>query len=192
MTRRGAEPPNSGSTTLDGAPDPESVARAIALRLLASAPRSRAQLAEAIAGRDVPEDVARAVLDRFTEVGLIDDAAYAQTLVRSRHADRGLSRRALGEELRRKGIAVDVASEALAALDADTELETARRLVERKLAATAGLDTQTRIRRTVATLARKGYPPGVVLALIRDQLAGEGILSSLSDGSDDGQEAEGG
>ena len=52
-------------------------------------------MAEAAIARDVPAAVAERVLDRFTEVGLIDDAAFAATWVRSRHATRGLSRSAL-------------------------------------------------------------------------------------------------
>ena len=176
-------------------PADEAAARAIALRQLTDGPRSRAQLAAAMARRNVPDDVATAVLDRFTDVGLVDDAEFARTLVRSHHADRGLARRALREELLRKGIASDVAGEALAGLDADREHETAVQLVSRKLAATAGLDTQTRIRRTMATLGRKGYAPGVVMDLVREQLAREGDPSLIEGGIDDdpvGEEGEGG
>ena len=80
---RATEPPAAGAAAHDREPDQESVARVIALRLLTGAPRSRHQLAEALARRDVPDDVATRVLDRFTDVGLIDDAEYARTLVRS-------------------------------------------------------------------------------------------------------------
>ncbi len=43
------------------------------------------------------------ILDRFEEVGLVDDAQYAEMIVRTRHAERGLSRRAISTELRRRG-----------------------------------------------------------------------------------------
>lgn len=173
MARRTGEPPGDGAATQDREPDQESLARSIALRLLTAAPRSRAQLAEAMARHDVPEDVASAVLDRYEDVGLVDDAEFARMLVRSRHADRGLARRALGDELRRKGIAPALAESALDELSSDTELDTARRLVARKLRATAGLETQVRIRRTMSALGRKGYPPGLVLGLVREELGRE-------------------
>ncbi len=167
------------------------MARAIALRLLTSAPRSRAQLAEAMARREVPDDVASAVLDRFTDVGLVDDEEYARMLVRARHDDRGLARRALGEELRRKGISAEVAAEALSGLDPESERATAQRLVARKLASTRGLDTQVRVRRTLAALGRKGYPPGIVMEVVRDYLATEqgsdeigGLPIALDEGDD--------
>lgn len=138
-----------------------------------------------MARRDVPEGVASAVLDRFTEVGLVDDAEYARMLVRTRHAERGLSRRALAVELRRKGIGDDLAAEALDEVDEDDEEATARRLVRRKLMATAGLDAQVQARRTYAALGRKGYPPGLVARLIREELATAGFAATGWDAGED-------
>jgi regulatory protein len=172
--RFGTEPPPTGAAAQDAEPDQESVARAIALRLLTASARSRSQLAEAMARKDVPDDVAARVLDRFTEVGLIDDAEYAHMLVRTRHAERGLSRRAIAVELRRRGIDDELAGEALAQVDEDDEELAARRLVRRKLASTTGLDAQTRWRRTVAALGRRGYAPGLVSRLVREELVRQG------------------
>lgn len=171
--RFGTEPPSTGAAAQDAEPDQESVARSIALRLLTASPRSRAQLAEAMARKDVPDEVAQRVLDRFTEVGLIDDAEYARMVVRTRHAERGLSRRAIAVELRRRGIDDEVAGDALEQVDTDDEESAARRLVRRKLASTAGLDAQTRSRRTLAALGRKGYSPGFVARIVREELAAQ-------------------
>ena len=93
--------------------DAESVARAIVLRQLSMAPRSRAQLERKLRQRGCDDTVAAKVLDRMTEVGLVDDEAYAQMLVRSRQAGKGLARRALAHELRKQGIDQEVADEAL-------------------------------------------------------------------------------
>ena len=185
--RFGTEPPSTGAAAQDAEPDQESVARAIALRLLTSSPRSRAQLAEAMARKDVPDDVAERVLDRFTEVGLIDDVEYARMVVRTRHAERGLSRRAIAVELRRRGIDDEVAGDALEQVDADDEESAARRLVRRKLASTSGLDAQTRSRRTFAALGRRGYPPGLVARLVREELAAQ---DPTADSNLDGFEPE--
>ncbi len=65
------------------------------------------------------------VLDRFDEVGLVDDASYAEMIVRTRHAERGLSRRAIAVELRRRGIDEDVAADALEQVDGDDERQAA-------------------------------------------------------------------
>ncbi|MGH3497161.1 MAG: regulatory protein RecX [Nocardioidaceae bacterium] len=151
--------------------DPGTVARRIALRRLTDQPRTRADLAQALAKRNVPDDVAVPLLDRFEEVGLLDDAAYARAWVSSRQAGRGLARRALAVELRRKGVPDDVANAALDELDPDAETETARRLVRRKLTSTAGLDPAVRRRRLVGLLARRGYPAGVAARVVGEELA---------------------
>lgn len=173
--RPAAEPPADGPAAQDAEPDPEAVARAIVLRRLTAAAQSRGQLADALARRDVPEDVATRVLDRFTEVGLIDDQEYARMFVRSRHAERGLSRRALGVELRRKGIDDETAAVALEDLDDADEEQAARALVRRRLRATAGLETAVRVRRVYGALGRKGYPGGLAARLVREELAAEGV-----------------
>ncbi|MGY1671729.1 regulatory protein RecX, partial [Geodermatophilus sp. SYSU D00710] len=148
--------------------DPESVARAICLRALTGAARTRQQLADLLARRGIPEDAATAVLDRFGEVGLIDDAAFARAWVTSRQAGRGLARRALRAELRAKGVDGEEAEQALAEVDDDDERAAARRLVERRLPALRRVDRATATRRLIGMLARKGYSGGLAAAVVRD------------------------
>jgi len=153
--------------------DPESVARAIVLRQLTMAPRSRAQLEDRLAERGAPEDIARRVLDRFEEVGLVDDAAFAAGWVRSRHETRGLSRRALAHELRVKGVGEQTAQEALAALDGDDERRAAEQLVARRLPAVRRLPRDKQLSRLAGMLARRGYGSGLALQVVRDALDDE-------------------
>ena len=150
--------------------DPEAVARLICLRLLAVAPRTRAQLADALRRRGVEQDAAAAVLARFAEVGLIDDAMFASTWVESRHHGRGLGRRALASELNRRGVNRSDIDAAVAQISPETELATARALVERRLASTAGQPAQVRFRRLAGMLARKGYPAGIAYRVVREAL----------------------
>ena len=169
---------------VDGPPepsaDPEQVARQICLHQLEFAPRTRAELAATLAKRGVPDDVAEAVLGRFAEVGMIDDALFSQMWVTSRHRGRGLAGRALEQELRRKGVDDDTARLALDALSADEERATARSLVQRKLPATRGLTPDARVRRLAGMLARKGYSAGLAFAVVREALAEEGAEVEIS------------
>ncbi|MGN6677373.1 MAG: regulatory protein RecX [Streptosporangiaceae bacterium] len=165
--------------------DPEAVARLICLRQLTAAPRTRAQLAETLRRRGVPDDAAEAVLGRFTEVGLIDDATFAKAWVESRHYGRGLGRRALAAELNQRGVEREDIQEAVAKLSPETELSTARLLVERRLRATAGLPAQARLRRLVGMLARKGYPAGLSYRVVREALDRD-RQSRADGGPDDG------
>ncbi|MGN9809709.1 regulatory protein RecX [Micromonospora sp. BQ11] len=152
--------------------DEAEVAREICLRQLAVRPRTRAELAGALARKGISDEVSAEVLDRYDEVGIIDDAAFAKAWVSSRHAGRGLARRALANELRQRGVDGEVASEALGELDEETEAETARALVDRKLRSARG-EPDAVFRRLVAMLARKGYPPGVAIRAVKDALAAQ-------------------
>ncbi len=154
--------------------DPYAVARGIVLNQLSTRARSRAELATKLASRNVPDEVATEVLDRMEQINLVDDGAFASEWVRSRHRSRGLAGRALTAELRRKGVDDEVTRVALEQLDPDIEVATARELVVRRMRATRGLDRQVRIRRLAGMLARKGYPGGMAMAVVREALAAEG------------------
>ncbi|MCX3060508.1 recombination regulator RecX [Streptomyces beihaiensis] len=167
-------PPSSRAERGEPSGDPAERARNICLRLLTGTPRTRSQLAEALRKRDIPDEVAEEVLSRFEEVGLINDSAFADAWVESRHHGRGLARRALARELRTKGVDSTVIDEAVGQLDAEQEEETARELVARKLRSTRGLDRDKRLRRLAGMLARKGYPEGMALRVVRQALEGEG------------------
>jgi regulatory protein len=162
-----------GERAADERDDPESVARLICLRLLTAAPRTQAELATALRRRGIPDNAAQAVLARFAEVKIIDDATFARAWVESRHHGRGLAARALGAELRRKGVApVDIAG-ALEELAPDQELATARELVARRLPGTRGQPGPARMRRLTGMLARKGYGPGLAFRVVREALEQE-------------------
>ncbi len=137
--------------------DPVGVAREICLRLLTERARTRHELAQALQRRGIPDEAATTVLSRFDEVGLIDDAAFAGQWVRSRHRARGLSRRAIAMELRRKGVDDEVAGEALAEVDGDAEEERAYELVVRKLR-TVAADTPERAEGGGAAARRDARP----------------------------------
>ncbi|MCZ2831086.1 regulatory protein RecX [Modestobacter sp. VKM Ac-2986] len=165
---------SSRSTDADGAPtemeDPEAVAKGICLRALTGAAKTRKQLADLLAKKEVPAEVADAVLDRFTDVGLIDDAAFAAAWVSSRQSGRGLARRALASELRAKGVDGEVAAAAVAEVDPQAEWDSARALVARKMPSMQRLDRVTAERRLMGMLARKGYGGGLAGYVVREAL----------------------
>ena len=170
----GGAPSSSRAEEGESPGDPVERARAICLRLLTGTPRTRKQLADALRKREIPEDVADEVLSRFEEVGLINDSAFADAWVESRHHGRGLARRALAQELRTKGVDSTLIDEAVGQLDSEQEETTARELVARKLRSTRGLDRDKRLRRLAGMLARKGYSEGMALRVVRQALEEEG------------------
>jgi regulatory protein len=155
----------------DGSPgDPESVARTICLRQLDQRARTRSELETTLRRRGVPDDAARSVLDRLTEVGLIDDDAFAESYAMAVHRERGLAGRAVAMKLRQRGIDEPRVQAAVGQIDAESEGAAARSLVARRLKSMRGLDPQAQARRLVGLLARRGYPAGLAYQIVRESL----------------------
>jgi regulatory protein len=161
--------------------DPEQVARSIVLRRLSATPRTRRELHDDLRRRGIPDDVSERVLNRFVEVGLIDDAEFARQWAESRQRTKGSARSVLRQELRAKGVDDDIVMEALEPIDAETEGVRARRLVENKVTAMSRLEPAVRERRLISMLVRRGYSYGVAMSVVR-QLLGE--TEFLEDSSD--------
>jgi regulatory protein len=147
------------------------VARDICLQQLAVRPRTRAELAAVLRKRGIADQVAAEVLDRYDEVGLIDDAAFAKAWVTSRHHGKGLARRALAGELSKRGIDGELVGAALEEIDQETEATTARALVDRRLRTMPAGPPEVMFRRLIGMLARKGYPPGLAITAVKEALA---------------------
>ncbi len=186
VRRRSARSPDEPTpgTRADLTPDadPRSVARAIAVRQLTAAPRTRAQLDDALTRRGVADDVAADLLDRLEEVGLVDDQEYARVWVESRHAGRGLSRRALRHELTARGVDPELVRSAVLVVDDQAELAAATALVRRRLAGMAEQDPQRRDRRLLGLLARRGYGAETAHRALRAALAARSADSMESVG----------
>jgi regulatory protein len=145
----------------------ESEARRIALDALSRTARTRGQLEALLQRKDVAPEAAAAVLDRFEEIGLINDVGYAEAFVESRHRVRGQGGRALSAELRRRGVADEVVADAVGALDPDLEFETACRLARSRFDRMSRLAPEVKVRRLAGFLARKGYSGAIVARAVR-------------------------
>ena len=156
----------------DAEADPEVIARTIALRKLTAQARTRHELSVALRARNVPEDAATEVLDRLGEVGLVDDAAFAEDWVASRQQRRHLSRSALRQELQRKGVAREQIDQALEHVSSDAEYRAALDLARRKYATMSGLEPTVRYRRLAGALARRGFGSATTARVLRDLLGG--------------------
>ncbi len=164
-------PPPSDEVEAGDELDPHDVARQIVLRQLAAAPKTRSQLESVLRRRGCSDEVSAAVLDRMEQVGLVDDAAFADTLIRSKQSGRGLARRALAQELRTRGVGDETARAALDGVDPVAEEERARELVAKRLRQLHGLDAVVQTRRLAGMLARKGYSSEMTMRVVREAVA---------------------
>lgn len=160
--------------------DPVEVAKHIVLNQLTASAKSRHQLEQVLAKRSVPPAAAQAALDRFVELGYIDDAAFARSWVESRQRSRGLSASALRRELREKGIDAEIAEQVIGESVTDEgERQAATLLVEKKLRSMRGVDQETATRRLVGMLGRKGYGGGMAYSVVREALSARAAEAAL-------------
>lgn len=157
--------------------DAESAARAICLQQLSQRARSRAELAAVLHRRGLPETAAQSVLDRFTEVGLVDDSALAANFASAQHGERGLAARAVAAQLRQRGIDEPTVQAAIAPIDADCDAAAARHLVARRLKSLRGLEPQSQARRLVALLGRRGFSAALAYQVVREALGAPEFLA---------------
>ena len=172
--------------------DPEARARGLLLDSLSRSARTRGQLSEMLERKGVSEEVAEAALDRFTELGLVDDAAYAEAFTRSRHEHKGLGSRAIAYELRRRSVPDELVQEAVSVLDSEQEQHTASRLAAERQARMRGLPREVQARRLAGFLARKGYGGEMVGRAVREALANAAAADEAeADAENDGFDPDG-
>jgi regulatory protein len=146
----------------------------VSMHALARRGMSAGEMADYLHGRGFESDQVELECERLLGVGLLDDHALAETLVRTLRDRKGLGRSALVAELRRRkldGVAID---EALSALDSDDELVRAIELAERRAPQLRSYDPETARRRLGAFLQRKGYSGSVISTAVARALAPSG------------------
>ena len=151
-------------------------AKQVLLRRLSNAPRTRKELAKDLKDKDISDEVANLALDRFEEVGLINDQALASNYVSSQHERKGLGKNALRQQLRAKGISDDVALEAVSQISDDQEFQAAFALACKKIRSLQRDDAKTQLRKIVGVLARKGYSSNLAFRVAKE------VITDLPDG----------
>lgn len=144
----------------------EQRAKNILLFQLSRSMKTRHQLAEVLKRREIPTEIANAVLDRFTEAQLIDDAAFTSAFVRSR-LEAGRSAMAIRQDLTRKGVAKDLIFSAVGQIDQEQEQEIADRLAVSKYQRMLKLEPEVRQRRLLGFLQRRGFSQAIAHRAIR-------------------------
>ena len=151
-------------------------AKQVLLRRLSHAPRTRKELAKDLKDKDISDEVANVALDRFEEVGLINDQALASNYVSSQHQRKGLGKNALRQQLRAKGVSDEVALEAISQISDDQEFQAAFALACKKIRSLQKDDAKTQLRKIVGVLARKGYSSNLAFRVAKE------VITDLPDG----------
>lgn len=146
----------------------EQRAKNVLLFQLSRSMKTRYQLAQILKKREIPDDIAESVLDRFTEAQLIDDAAFARAFVNSRVAVTGKSRSVIARELKQKGVSAQDSEQALSVIDAELEDQTAYSVAKKRYQQLSKLEPEVRRRRLMGFLLRRGFSAGLAGRILRD------------------------
>jgi regulatory protein len=145
-----------------------------ATRYLSHRPRSESELKDKLRRRGFDIEIIEAVVSRLKEQGLVDDAAFARYWAENRESFSPRSRRLTRVELRQKGIADDIITEAVSVIDDETSAYKAARGKAHNLRQVEYEDFR---RRLGEYLKRRGFSYGAISHAVeqvwRDQKGGD-------------------
>lgn len=134
--------------------------------LLRNRLKSRFEVEHKLIEKKYPKDEIQSALLKLEEIGAIDDIRFAKAYANDKlkFSRRGKFRISL--ELLQKGVSKDFIEQAVSDINDDSELASAKELVEARLRTWQHLDPQTRKRRLIALLQRRGFGSGVIKQLL--------------------------
>jgi len=156
--------------------DQNQIAKQVLLRRLSNAPRTRKELAQDLKNKKIEADIAQLALDRFEELGLINDQTYSENFVSTTHERRKLGKKALKQQLKSKGVSEEIANQAISQISEDDEFNAALALALKKIRSIQKDDPQTQIRKIVGLLARKGYSSSLSFQVAKE------VINEFPDG----------
>jgi regulatory protein len=145
-----------------------------ALNILAAHARSRRDMRIRLRRIGALDGDVEWVLERLAGQGYLDDADYARQLARARIVGGGTSRRRVEQELFKRGVSKETATDAINATLAEVELDehgAALNAARKRMRSLAALDPLTRRRRLYSFLARRGYESEVVARVVNEVLS---------------------
>jgi regulatory protein len=145
-----------------------------ALRLLSVRSRSKAELRQRLLRADYEPEQVEAALADLEAVGLIDDEAFAREVAEYQRR-KGMGRRAGMNALRVKGVGRELAERIAEEANPEDEAERAMEVASKRLTRLHGLDPETRRRRLVDYLMRRGYDPEIARSACLRALAEEDV-----------------
>jgi regulatory protein len=140
--------------------------REAALGLLERTRRTRSDLSRRLDERGFDPTAIEAVLDRLSELKLVDDVEYARAFLAGRWGRRAAGWRRLEQDLRARGVASEDIARGRALLVEQTgavdEVTAARKVVEQAARRYQSLDPRLRRQRLYALLTRRGFDSDVI------------------------------
>ena len=174
MPRRGGFGATASAAPAEPLDDPcdDDACREAALKLLDYSARSSGSLARRLSDKGYDESTVSGVIDRLTELGLLDDESFAASVIRS-CVGRMMGPRGALEELTRKGVGRSMAARMVDEAERQGVFEDAAWELGRRVARkTLGMDRSVRYRRLWSAGSRKGHSPETLRRVAGELLSG--------------------
>ena len=142
-------------------------------RILSRRPHSVREVRDKLWSAGVAEDDIDRTIERLTELKLLDDLEFARQWVDERSRNKGLAGAALQAELEAKGVATEVAEQAVDEAGLDEEAK-AKELAATYLRKVSGKPPLVQAQRIQAMLMRKGFSIESAVAGAKSVLPPEG------------------
>lgn len=152
----------------------------VSMHALARKGMSSVEMTQLLESREIEPEAVAEEIERLEGVGLLDDLALAETLVRTLQDRKGLGRSAINAELRRRKIDIEAINEAMEAVDSDDELTRAIEIAQKRASQLSSYDNETARRRLSAYLMRRGYNGSIISAAIAASLGVSGSRGGSS------------
>lgn len=151
----------------------------VALRFLRIRLYSRAELTLHLRRRGFPPQTVTSVINMLEQQGVLDDLRFARSWIAGIMARRPAWGKRLEAELRSRGVAREVITQALEeALSNASEVELAREVALRRLRAYHRFPPEVRGRRLISFLQRRGFSPETAASVVRELLRDQGSRES--------------
>lgn len=134
-------------------------------------PKTGAQIAEKLRRKAFTDEYINVTIAKLEDLHLINDEQFAHNYVAIRAHSKGAS--VLRQEMRRKGVPDEFIQDALEEnIDPDEQEQAARNLAARRISSLPeDLEDQKKISRVTGALLRRGFPPGIVFRVVKEELA---------------------
>ncbi len=132
---------------------------------MARRPYAGAELSRRLVDMGYEADAVKPALETFAELGYIDDATFAENLVRRRSSKRGP--RAIAAELTAKGVEADVVQRAVGRFDREAQVQAAMRLIRRVPGSSSTPTYEQLLELAAPKLLRRGFSHAIVWAACR-------------------------
>ncbi len=143
-------------------------------RLLNYRMRTFAELSQRLQRKGFPQTIVERVIAKLSDLGLIDDAKFAEAFVATKTASKPVGRRELERGLREKGVGKETVEKAVSQVrDEQTQMRLALAAAESKLKSLKRFEPRRRPEKLAAFLARRGFDWDIIRKVTRKIFKGD-------------------